>query len=62
MEEQTRETCLQSCFTCQHRIFDEQWGEYKCMFYEHRLYDYDRYTDCRAYKKKGDRTNDQIGN
>ena len=45
----------ENCTTCEHSVFDEQWGEYKCKFFEHRMYILLDSSECPNYtKKKGD--------
>ena len=39
------------CFTCEHAIFDERWGEYKCRHSEKYIYDAFKKTECEDYKK-----------
>lgn len=50
---------MSTCKNCANRVFDEQWGEYKCTVYEHRIYDVDKYLDCKNHKpdKKEEKTN-----
>lgn len=43
---------MDTCKNCASYIFDEKWGEYKCKVYQHRIYDIDRYIDCRDHTKK----------
>ena len=43
---------MDTCKNCANHIFDEQWGEYKCAVYAHRIYDIDKYIGCESHKKK----------
>lgn len=45
------------CSTCEHGIFDERWGEYKCVKRMHRVYSPDQMINCEFYKKKKEKTN-----
>lgn len=42
----------ENCTTCEHSVFDEQWGEYKCKFFEHRIYILLDSSECPEYAKK----------
>lgn len=46
---------MNSCKNCANGIFDEQWGEYKCKVYKHRIYDVDKYLDCPSHKAKNEK-------
>lgn len=39
------------CVDCEHAIFDELWGEYKCKIKKRRVEDPNEYTDCKTFKK-----------
>jgi hypothetical protein len=44
-----------NCTTCECSVFDELWGEYKCKFFDHRIYILLDTSECPEYtKKKGD--------
>lgn len=40
-----------NCLKCEHRIFDEVWGDYKCAVRQHRIYIPTMYSDCEYFKK-----------
>ena len=40
----------ENCKTCEHAIFDEIWGDYKCKKYEIIVHPDER-LDCESYKK-----------
>lgn len=40
------ETYIRNCSSCRHMIFDELWGEYKCLVYQHRIYDVKEIEEC----------------
>lgn len=40
---------MEKCKTCIHAKFDELWGEWKCMAYLHKIYEW---FDCKQYQKK----------
>jgi hypothetical protein len=45
----------ENCKTCEHSVFDEQWGEYKCKERETHIYILLNSSECPKYaKKKGD--------
>ena len=39
------------CPTCEHSVFDETYGEYKCKKRCIRIYDISKYLECEHYKK-----------
>ena len=41
---------MRDCPSCKHRIFDEQWGEYKCKKQEKKVTP-DRSKECRDYSR-----------
>lgn len=41
---------MANCVNCEHAIFDEVWGEYKCRIKEHVVYNYE-HVGCDSYKK-----------
>ena len=43
-------TC--KCSDCEHTIFDQVWGEYKCKKFKHRIYDIEKVEECEGYEKK----------
>ena len=40
------------CPTCEHAVFDETYGEYKCKIREHTIYDLKESASCLQYKQK----------
>ena len=42
---------MSNCKDCIHSVFDEVWGEYKCKFYTHRIYNPEQIQNCPEYKK-----------
>ena len=42
---------MDNCTNCKYAVFDKQWGEYKCNFYNHRIYILLDSSECRNYKK-----------
>ena len=40
------------CSTCEHGVFDEIWGEYKCKRQEIYIYDAYTKTECELYEKE----------
>lgn len=44
-------TC-ENCKTCEHSVFDELWGEYKCKSFEHVIYILLDSSECPNYSKK----------
>lgn len=42
---------MKNCETCANAIFDEVWGEYKCIVLGHVIDDLDEIVDCSAHKK-----------
>lgn len=41
------------CKTCEHMIFDERFGEYKCDVYKIRCYaEVPKIVECKEYKEK----------
>lgn len=43
---------MRICKTCEHCIFDEQWGEYKCKKHQHRIYNPMQIGACKGYSQK----------
>ena len=43
---------MKKCKTCENAVFDEKWGEYKCLPNNHRVYDDKVCTDYKPRKKK----------
>lgn len=41
------------CTTCEHAVFDELWGEYKCKKKHRKVYKDAESAKCEDYKKKG---------
>lgn len=41
-----------NCKTCAHSVFDELWGEYKCKFFEKRIYILLDSNECEHYQEK----------
>ena len=41
------------CVNCEHAVFDEQWGEYKCKKKHYTIYYDSESANCKDYKKKG---------
>lgn len=42
---------MDNCANCEHAIFDETWGEYKCEVFERRVYILLDSSECPEYKK-----------
>lgn len=40
-----------NCSTCSNMVFDRLWGEYKCLEFQHRIYNPEEYEDCTAWVK-----------
>lgn len=50
---------MDNCKTCDHRVFNEQWGAYECEIYGHRVKDAYKYNGCESYdRKEGKKKND----
>ena len=45
-----KELIMANCVNCEHAIFDEHWGEYKCKIKKHVVYNYE-HVGCDSYKK-----------
>lgn len=48
---------VKNCETCIHGVFDKLWGEYKCLKFQHRIYDVRKKINCALWEKgekKGD--------
>lgn len=43
---------MANCKDCAHSVFDELWGEYKCLKGQHRIYILVSSENCPNYKKK----------
>lgn len=43
---------MENCTNCEHAVFDELWGEYKCKKREQRIYILLDSKECADYKKK----------
>ena len=43
---------MDNCKNCIYRVYDEQWGEYKCKIYNHRVRDAYKYVDCESHERK----------
>ena len=43
---------MENCKTCEHAVFDELWGEYKCKKRETRIYILLDSKECKDYAKK----------
>lgn len=43
---------MNSCKTCEYRVYDTKRQEFRCKIYNHKIRDIDRYLDCEDYKKK----------
>lgn len=41
-----------NCKDCEHSVFDENFGEYKCKVYERTIYILLDKDECKQYKKK----------
>lgn len=41
------------CVNCEHAVFDERWGEYKCKKKKHKIYSDTESANCKDYNKKG---------
>lgn len=39
------------CLKCKNILYDEKWGEYKCMVLKRKIRNPDDYTGCKDYKK-----------
>lgn len=42
---------IKNCETCAHGKFDKLWGEYKCMKFQHRIYDVRKKINCGDWVK-----------
>lgn len=42
---------MKHCKDCEHSIFDEQWGQYKCKLKKHVLYNEELTANCEFYQK-----------
>lgn len=42
---------MENCTTCANAVFDEHWGEYKCLVDQHRCYKPEMMVGCTKYKK-----------
>lgn len=42
---------MDNCTTCEHSVFDEKWGEYKCKKYSHRVHILLDADECPGYKR-----------
>lgn len=40
-----------NCLTCGNMVFDCVWGEYKCLEFQHRIYNPEEYEDCNSWVK-----------
>lgn len=40
------------CSNCSHSVFDERWGEWKCLMSCLRIYDLSKANFCKYYDKK----------
>ena len=40
-----------NCKDCEHAVFDETWGEYKCKFHGHVIYKPETKENCEGYKQ-----------
>lgn len=43
---------MENCKTCEHAVFDEKYGEYKCKKRLTRIYILLNSEECKEYKKK----------
>lgn len=43
---------MENCKNCEHAVFDDVWGEYKCKATNHRIYILLDSSECPSYKKK----------
>lgn len=43
---------MENCTTCEHSVFDEEWGEYKCTLRKTRIYILLDSSECNNFKKK----------
>lgn len=50
---------MKACKTCEHAVFDELWGEYKCKKKERRIYEPVKPEDCEFYKKVKEKKDDK---
>lgn len=41
-----------NCLTCEHRKFDEVFGETKCLKYQHKIYHSMATFECEGYEKR----------
>ena len=41
-----------NCANCENSVYVEQWGDYKCMYFEHRIYVLLDSSECPKYEKK----------
>lgn len=49
---------MKTCKTCEHCIFNEQWGEIKCKKYQHIIYNPENRSGCTGYSKKKEEKKD----
>jgi hypothetical protein len=47
---------MENCKNCEHSVFDEQWGEYKCKVRETRIYILLNSSECTEYGKKKEKS------
>lgn len=52
---------MDTCKNCIYRVYDEQWGYYKCEIYNHAVKDVYKYIDCESHEKKGAERDDSSG-
>ena len=45
------------CTTCNRAVFDEKWGEYKCLKRQIHIYNVDERDGCKDWQKKRKKTN-----
>ena len=42
---------VNSCAICKHSMFDDKWGDYKCMKSQRRILNIYDYSSCKSYRK-----------
>lgn len=49
---------MSKCPKCEHSIFCETWGEYKCFVKGRRIYDFEKIEDCADFHARGVKVKD----
>ena len=50
---------MENCKNCEHSVFDELWGEYKCKARGTRIYILLNSSECSSYKKGPEKAFDE---